>query len=93
MPVFQPYFPDKEDDVTGGLDQLVPADLSALFMQHRTALLEQLKIREKQFWSKKASHPEYREYTPYILLRHTLMHEHLHMYRIENLWLTNDEFL
>lgn len=33
------------------------------------------------------------EYTPEIMLGHLVMHDQLHMYRIEELWLTRDEFL
>ena len=46
-----------------------------------------------EHWTRKAKHKEYIEYTPYIMLRHILMHDHFHMYRIEELWLTTDEFL
>ena len=43
---------------------------------------------EESIWNKEADHPEYKMYTPYIMLRHLLMHDHYHMYRIEELWLT-----
>jgi hypothetical protein len=44
-------------------------------------------------WQKTATHPEYETYSLYILTRHTLMHDHWHMYRIEELWLTRDSYL
>jgi uncharacterized damage-inducible protein DinB len=43
---------------------------------------------EESIWNKEADHPEYKMYTPYIMLRHLLLHDHFHMYRIEELWLT-----
>ena len=43
---------------------------------------------DKSIWNKEADHPEYKVYTPYVMLRHLLMHDHYHMYRIEELWLT-----
>ena len=44
-------------------------------------------------WQKTATHPEYAQYSFYILVRHILMHDHWHMYRMEELWLTRDEYL
>ena len=36
-----------------------------------------------QNWNNKAVHPEYKRYTPYIMLRHLLMHDHSNLYKIE----------
>jgi len=36
-------------------------------------------------WHKLAIHPEYKTYTPYIMLRHLLMHDHAHLYKIEDM--------
>jgi hypothetical protein len=36
-------------------------------------------------WDKESDHPEYSRYTPYIMLRHLLMHDHAHLYKIEDL--------
>lgn len=36
-------------------------------------------------WNKLSIHPEYKIYTPYIMLRHLLMHDHSHMYKIEDM--------
>ncbi|WP_346881240.1 DinB family protein [uncultured Algibacter sp.] len=36
-------------------------------------------------WNKLAVHPEYKTYTPYIMLRHLLMHDHSHLYKIEDM--------
>lgn len=38
-------------------------------------------------WEKEAKHPEYKKYTPYSMLRHLLMHDHLHLYKIEDMGL------
>jgi len=48
---------------------------------------------DASIWAKTARHPEYSLYSPYIMLRHRLMHDHLHLYRIEELWLTRDACL
>jgi hypothetical protein len=36
-------------------------------------------------WHKEATHPEYKRYTPYIMLHHLLMHDHAHLYKIEDM--------
>jgi len=42
---------------------------------------------------KETSRPEYENYSLFILVRHILMHNHWHMYRMEELWLTRDAYL
>jgi hypothetical protein len=67
-------------------------------------IIEQFKaMREKQLdllknvgpedWEKMAFHPEYDQYGLLILARHVFMHDHWHLYRMEELWLTKDEYL
>lgn len=36
-------------------------------------------------WNKLAVHPEYKTYSPYIMLRHLLMHDYVHLYKIEEM--------
>ncbi len=40
---------------------------------------------DQKDWNKLAIHPEYKMYTPYIMLRHLLMHDHSHLYKIEDM--------
>ena len=65
----------------------------AIFFEKRKELISLVSSEDESIWIKKAEHPEYQIYTPYIMLRHRLMHDHFHMYRIEELWLTNEEYL
>lgn len=92
-PEFIPYNPDQEE----GEDKLLALDLAgeaARFRALRRELLAMaVKVPEGPFWEKQAKHPEYVRYTPLIMLRHMLMHDHLHLYRIEELWLTRRELL
>lgn len=91
-PVFVLYFPDKDE---GGND-LMKMDLAvqlSLFKQYRSELLKKIKSVNGSFWEKMATHPEYEVYTPYIMIRHIMLHDYLHMYRIEELWLTNPEYV
>jgi hypothetical protein len=63
------------------------------FKTLRSESIEIVKSLDDSIWEKEAEHPEYKIYTPYIMLRHLLMHDYFHMYKIEELWLTNDEYL
>lgn len=92
-PEFVPYVPGavKEEpetaarmSVESALDQ---------FARNRAAQLQLLESAEANTWKKTATHPEYDLYSLYILARHVLMHDHWHMYRMEELWLTKDAYL
>lgn len=90
-PVFNPVSGDSFDE-----NFLNDMDLNTSlneFVTLRKKTIEFINHFDKESWNKKGVHPEYKEYTPYILLRHMLMHDHLHMYRIEELWLTKKQFL
>ena len=47
--------------------------------------IELVKTFNEKDWNKLAIHPEYRIYTPYIMLRHLLMYDHSHLYKIEDM--------
>ena len=90
-PVFEVYIPGKtvqEDLMSMDLD-----DSLGRFEGYRDELIRQVKSMDKDLWQRHGRHDEYIEYTPYIMLRHILSHDHVHMYRIEELWLTRDEYL
>ncbi|MCX5757140.1 MAG: DinB family protein [Candidatus Hydrogenedentes bacterium] len=63
------------------------------FFKDRAEVIRLIKSLDPTLWDKKGAHPEYIAFTPYIMLRHRLMHDHLHMYRIEALWLTTEQRL
>lgn len=44
-----------------------------------------------EYWDREGEHPEYKRYSARILLRHILMHDYWHLYRVEELWLARDE--
>lgn len=92
-PEFVPYIPgvgSEEPDtpprmsIESALDQ---------FTRYRASQLLLLENADEICWKKIATHPEYDEYSLYILTRHVLMHDHWHMYRMEELWLTKDAYL
>lgn len=91
-PVFEPYLPGTSVPD----DDLIDMDLAvclADFRVNRKRLIALLKQFNDKNWSNEARHPEYIRFNPLISLRHVMMHDHLHMYRIEELWLTVDDFL
>ena len=55
------------------------------FFEIRQKTIELAKEFNEHDWNKLAVHPEYKTYTPYIMLRHLLMHDHSHLYKIENM--------
>lgn len=65
----------------------------SMFGERRAKMLELVRGFSDEVWDRVGSHPEYSTYTCFGLLRHITMHDHWHMYRIEELWLTRDEYL
>ena len=57
------------------------------FYEIRRTTIELAKGLEYKNWNKSAGHPEYIRYTPFIMLRHLLMHDYWHMYKIEEMGL------
>jgi 2-polyprenyl-3-methyl-5-hydroxy-6-metoxy-1,4-benzoquinol methylase/uncharacterized damage-inducible protein DinB len=91
-PVFTPYIPGK----TVPDDHLLKMDLAEMLSQFASDRIELLTLAgtfREDIAEKQGVHDEYSQYTPHILLRHILMHDYLHMYRIEKLWLTKEEYL
>lgn len=91
-PEFVPYIPgaDEAEDRPPLMDQNIALES---FANHRQQQLELLERATQADWQKTGSHPEYEHYSLYILVRHILMHDHWHMYRMEELWLTRDAYL
>lgn len=91
-PEFQAYMPGK--NVSDA--ELISMDLRQsliAFEQKRARLLELINTYDDSTWTKNAIHPRYKVLTPFIFLRHVMMHDHFHMYRIEELWITRNEYL
>lgn len=90
-PEFIPFTPCKSEDESPasiGIDSALQQ-----FEQYRNKQLILLESAGIDIWQRTASHPEYDQYSFSILTRHVLMHDHWHMYRIEELWLTKDAYL
>lgn len=95
QPEFIPYFPDKEESGTGTV-AVVSLNLSeavAQFKKYRNKQILLLETAAEGIWKRIGEHPEYDQYSLYILTRHILMHDYWHMYRMEELWLAKDAYL
>lgn len=91
-PAFVPYIPAEDEAPLGTPSKDMPTAI-ADFTTGRDEQITLLTGATSADWQKTATHPEYTNYTLYILARHILMHDHWHMYRMEELWLTRDEYL
>lgn len=92
-PEFIPYVPGGAKEEPATPPRMSTESALDQFARYRTRQLLLLESAEDIIWKKPATHPEYEEYSLYILTRHVLMHDHWHMYRMEELWLTRDEYL
>ncbi|MCM0756203.1 DinB family protein [Desulfovibrio aminophilus] len=92
MPEFVPFIPSEEDARS---KPPMPGMEEALsdFAAGRERIVEILNAAMPEDWDRLAAHPEYDCYGLRILARHILMHDHWHMFRMEELWLTRDAFL
>jgi hypothetical protein len=92
VPEFVPFIPDQEE--AAEKPPLPPVEaIIAHFKAGRAQQLELLKNASPDDWKRTAIHPEYEQYGLFIFARHILMHDHWHMYRMEELWLTRDDYL
>jgi uncharacterized damage-inducible protein DinB len=92
-PQFVPYIPgtgEEEPDTPFRM----PIDKALVqFADFRAKQIALLEKADEEVWQRMATHPEYERYSFYILVRHILMHDYWHMYRMEELWLTRDDYL
>ena len=92
-PAFIPYIPGEKEDEPDTPERM---DMSTALDQFAAVRADQLRTLEEAadvVWPREGAHPEYEQYSLYILIRHMLMHDHWHMYRVEELWLTRDAYL
>ena len=91
-PEFVPYVPGS-DGAEARSPQMEQKIALESFAHHREKQLALLEKADQADWQKIAIHPGFELYSLYILVRHILMHDHWHMYRMEELWLTRDAYL
>ena len=91
-PEFVPFIPGDGQAEARPPHMELNAALEA-FAHYRGEQISVLEKANEAVWLKTAVHPEYELYSLYILVRHILMHDHWHMYRMEELWLARDAYL
>lgn len=92
-PVMRPYQPHKEGDPEPA-EPLLSIDEALDELAFRRG--RQIAVAESMpddYWDRPGDHPEYKLYTARILLRHILLHDYWHLYRVEELWLARDDFV
>lgn len=90
-PAIEPYFPDKQsrNDTNTGID------FEELFIEYKNYRAKEILLiidLPDSILDKSASHREYINYTIRLMVNHMIYHEYWHMYRIEEIWLTRDEY-
>jgi len=92
-PVFVPYIPGEGEEEPDTPEVMAIDAALEQFSEYRDKQTDLLAAAGAATWEKTGSHPEFAYYSGYILARHILMHDHWHMYRMEELWLTRNEYL
>ena len=83
------YQPDQDE----AEDHLLKMDLEGTlhrFVEDRKRLLTRLRNLTLPDWARTAEHPEYSQYSVFIMFRHLVLHDLFHAYRIEELLLKRD---
>ncbi len=62
----------------------------AFYVREHARLVERLQQQTEADWQRTAAHPEYSQYSVWIVFRQLLQHEMQHAYRIEELRLKKD---
>ncbi len=91
-PIFIPYLPTEDPDPNRLLEINLKEALGS-FYGLRQEMLQEIEAIRSEDLLKEGSHPEYKKYTLEILLRHILLHDQFHMYRMEEYWISQDSFI
>ncbi|MBN1646715.1 MAG: DinB family protein [Spirochaetales bacterium] len=86
-PRITPYYPEKDTiDSTGNV-----SDYLTGFCAIRDEQLALIRTAEEPVFTRTGIHPGYVKYSFPILLRHIILHDQFHLYRIENAGLARPE--
>jgi uncharacterized damage-inducible protein DinB len=89
-PIIEPFFPDLQPKKIS--KQKTLKSIFSKYKRFRKEQYQLFKTATEQDLLKQAKHKEYSQYNLSILLNHMIFHEYWHMHRIEEIWLTNDEY-
>jgi hypothetical protein len=91
-PEFVPYFPDEQEEKKEKTIKPISEILTS-YARWRDKQVKLIESGDAALWEKTAIHPEYKQYSFKILVRHILLHDSFHLYRMEELLLSKDEYL
>jgi uncharacterized damage-inducible protein DinB len=89
-PVITPYFPDNEKELDSPFSSIEKA--FSYYKEMRKKQITLINTLTGDDFGKEAKHEEYARYNIPIIINHMIFHEYWHVYRIEDIWLTRDEF-
>lgn len=92
-PIFVPFIPGAGEEEPQFPVRMPMGEALAQFEACRARQVALIEKADEAVWQRAATHPEYEDYGFLILVRHMLMHDYWHMYRMEELWLTRDDYL
>lgn len=72
---------------------LTPEESLAFFAEHRGRQLDLLRGLAPADWKRAAHRGDFDDFGLHTMVRHALLHDHWHMYRMEELWLVRDGFV
>jgi len=82
-PTIVPFVPEGDnapENIEKSIDELL-----RIYEDQRKGQISDISSASKEVWQKSADHPEYETYGFDILVRHILLHDFFHIYRIEEL--------
>jgi hypothetical protein len=88
-PVMKPYTPDDKPETGKALTK----DLVNEFCEIRDKQIKLIKGAKRNAWEKIGSHKEYTVYSFEILIRHIILHDAYHFFRMEELWIEKEEYI
>lgn len=89
-PVITPYLPDDQSPQEGTYQSVDKAfSHYKEWRKKQMALIQELTESDL---GKEATHGEYISYNIPIIINHIVFHEYWHMFRVEEIWLTKDEY-
>jgi hypothetical protein len=68
-------------------------ELLKRYCKLRDEQIKLIKNTNKDTWKKEGTHEEYKKYTFEILIRHAILHDSFHMWRMEELWIENENLI
>jgi hypothetical protein len=90
-PAMKPYIPEDKPKIENSKKSI--NELVIEFCKLRDMQIALIKRANKNVWNKEGIHPEYKKYSFEILIRHMYLHDSFHMWRMEELWIENEDLI